>query len=45
MWCVGLSKPEMFINVDTYYVKDTFNAAFEAVKTAILAVELTLSKK
>lgn len=44
MWCEGLSKPEMFINVDTYYMKETFKAAFEAAKTMIVAVESNLKQ-
>lgn len=39
MWCEGISKDEMFINIDTYYMKDTFEAALEAAKTCLWAVK------
>ena len=42
MWCEGISKDEMFINSDTYYMRETYNAAFEAVKTCVYAVENSL---
>ena len=45
MWHEGIKKPEMFINVDTYFMKDTFSAAKEAARTCIYVVDSLLSSK
>lgn len=37
MWYEGISKPEMYINTDTYFMKDTFTSAFAAARTVLLA--------
>jgi acetoin utilization deacetylase AcuC-like enzyme len=42
MWYEGIKKPEMFINIDTYFMKDTFKAAFEAVRSTLIGVNMVL---
>jgi hypothetical protein len=37
MWHSGIKKSEMYINMDTYFMKDTYIAATEAVRTTLLA--------
>ena len=45
MWYEGIKKPEMFINIDTYFMKDTYMAAKEAVRTCVYTVDSLLSSK
>ena len=44
MWHEGIKKPEMFINIDTYFMKDTFEAAIQAAATALYSSQLLLKK-
>lgn len=37
MWYEGIKKPEMFINIDTYFMKDTYYSALEAARTTLIA--------
>ena len=45
MWHEGIKKSEMFINIDTYFMKDTYRAAKEAVRSTIIAVDSVLNGK
>ena len=45
MWHEGIKKSEMFINVDTYFMKDTYFAAREAARSCVDAVDNLLSTK
>ena len=42
MWDQMCKKSELYINKDTYYMKETYRAAFEAVKTTLYAVLIIL---
>lgn len=37
MWHEGIKKAEMYINIDTYFMKDTYTAALEAARTTLIA--------
>ena len=37
MWHDGIKKSEMYINLDTYFMKHTYNAALEAARTTLIA--------
>lgn len=39
MWGEGFNKPEMYINLDTYFMKDTYIAALEAARTTLIAAD------
>ena len=39
MWPEGIKKTEMFINQDTYFMKDTYFAAIEAARTTVIGTQ------
>ena len=45
MWHEGIKKPEIFINMDTYFMKDTYHAAREAVRTTIKATDQLIQQQ
>lgn len=45
MWHEGIKKSEMYINQDTYFMKDTYFAAVEAARTTVIATDLLISNK
>lgn len=45
MWHEGIKKSEMYINMDTYFMKDTYHAAREAVRTTVRAVDQLLEQE
>jgi acetoin utilization deacetylase AcuC-like enzyme len=45
MWDESYKKSEMLINKDTYYMKHTYQAAIQAVKTSLIAVDSIAKKR
>ena len=45
MWDPNVKKAELFINKDTYYMKNTYEVAKQAVKTTLSALSTLLSPK